>query len=85
MGVRLHAPSWRMDYSHSCLCLGSWVLLCYVTCFIVICCHVCLVSVVICLICLYASGYVQYLLSVQYKFWDSSYKSICFSAIFCIC
>ncbi|KAJ0837387.1 hypothetical protein HanRHA438_Chr16g0777651 [Helianthus annuus] len=42
------------------------------------------------LICLYASDYVQYLLSVQYKFWDSSYVSICFSArisvsVFSIC
>ncbi|KAJ0577797.1 hypothetical protein HanIR_Chr05g0240081 [Helianthus annuus] len=39
---------------------------------------------------LYASDYVQYLLSVQYKFWDSSYVSICFSArisvsVFSIC
>ncbi|KAM0013119.1 hypothetical protein Hdeb2414_s0045g00744141 [Helianthus debilis subsp. tardiflorus] len=24
MFVRLHAPSWRMDYSHACLCLGSF-------------------------------------------------------------
>ncbi|KAJ0531213.1 hypothetical protein HanLR1_Chr10g0376011 [Helianthus annuus] len=49
MCVRLHAPSRRMDYRHACLCLGSWVLLYYVTCFIAICCHVCLVSVMICL------------------------------------
>ncbi|KAJ0714595.1 hypothetical protein HanPI659440_Chr13g0491231 [Helianthus annuus] len=65
MFVRIHAPSRRMDYSHVCLCLGSWVLLYYVTCFTVICCHVCLVFVMICLICLYASDYVQYLLSVD--------------------
>ncbi|KAJ0873165.1 hypothetical protein HanRHA438_Chr11g0531801 [Helianthus annuus] len=29
---------------------------------------------------LYASDYVQYPLSVKYKFWDSSYISTCFSA-----
>ncbi|KAM0049243.1 hypothetical protein Hdeb2414_s0008g00283651 [Helianthus debilis subsp. tardiflorus] len=64
MFVRLHAPSRSMDYSHACLCLGSWVLLYYVTCFIVICCHVCLVSVMICLICLHVSCSVSVTCSV---------------------